>query len=1065
MSQTLQQRIELIASKARWLSIVHGLCWFVVVGVSAAFVFGWIDYALRLDDRGVRVILSAVVAAIVLWSLQRFLLPVMSRRFTKLEVAHQIERQFPQIGDRLSSSLEFLDVDRGEGFESADLRQSVVSETERLAQPLNFQECLDSRATRRSVVACLVLCAGLAIICGLDLESTTLAARRLGVPWSAESWPRWNSLEVVDTPARVALGHDIAIAVRDRRRRLPPEVTLQVLYDGDAEDEVEVVAMQRSEKRFLYQRRNVTRGFKYRAIGGDDDTMAWHELKVVEPVQLAGFDIAVEPQTYTGIAPHTFAAGPVHVFEGSRVSVRGTASRRVEQINLHRFMDDEESVVAAAVADDGVSFAISPDEMATAEAQSGQYWIEMVEADGVVSTTDTRWQWKVVADKPPVVTVTAPPVESYFMATASVPLHVAGTDDLALRNISVVIGGKTIPLFVGPDSVAVRSNSASGAEVRDVARALDLSEFDLQPGDSIELTFAADDYKPQSSESITRVITIISRDDFDYRSQDKQTRLLAKLVEAQRLQRATRSQIGSIETQTRTAGVLSDDDVNRLRASDVQQQQVTRMLSADPGGAAHLIRELIAEIESNNASVPAVVARMNNLAATLITVNRDQLPAVQSDLLRATKLALDANDAANTLEPVLQSIGRQQDGIADELQRMIDQLSQWDDYRRFARNVNEVLKDQQDLTERVRQLPTLGRQMNELSDQERSDLERAAGEQQELAKRVDRLKFEMRRLGEAIRESDPAAAATISSALEASQSTGLSERMRAASDEIGSNQLGNASRSQSDAEAGLQQVLGALTDARGQSGQAGDAVGSNQLAAALAELKSRLARVASRQRTLSDKTSTVVNSSASDEQRLSLRDEQQVLADEVHAIREELKLPKAFEFGMSSVESNLIDAVDGLSRTPLDSTVTTSQQLAMDRMNHLLSALSAEAKTTRSDSATQNPATSGDSTDGVENGDSPALSVEELRLLQSIQLELLERTAQFDQQRSGSRELTDQQQRILERLAREQGELAELLLDAIPPHSSNAVPEGPDMPDPSENNLERLLEEAGIPGF
>ncbi len=1063
MSQSLQQRIDSITRRARQLSLVHGLCWFLAVGVSAAFVFGWIDYFLRLDDRGVRGIISAIVAAIVLWSFRRLMWPVVKRRFTHLEVALQVERQFPQLAGRLSSALEFLRTCRDQPPDSDKLRQSVVSETEVLAGALDFRECLDSQASRRAAIVCIAVVILLAVICGLDTESTTLAARRLVLPWSTESWPRWNSLEVVDTPPRIALGQDIAITVRDRRRRIPKTVTLQVWYDGDTEDEAEVITMQRNGKRFRHQRRNVTRGFQYRAEGGDDDAMEWQRLELVEPVQLTTLDVTVEPPQYAAMSTSQLPAGAIQVLEGSSVSVQGEVNRRVEKINVHLATGDEESVAEAVVATDGLSFAIPADRVSTDEPVVAQYWIEMIEADGVVSVTDARWSWKVIADQRPVVTVTTPAVESYFMASASVPLRVVATDDLAIRSLRLTSGTKTIPLSIGTDSAPQRTNLASGADVRDVTRALDLSEFELQPNDSIELTFIAEDYKQQASEPVTRTTTVISRDDFDYRSQDKQKRLLAKLFEALRLQNATRSQVASLETQVRAAGALSAGDTNRLRASDVQQQQVARMLGEQAGGAAQLVDELISDIESNKAVDSEVSVRMNRLASTLANVNRELMPSLQSDLLRATKLAHGVD------ESLLGAIGATQEAITAELQLMIDQLSQWDDFRRFARGVNELLKQQQALADRVRQLPTLGRSTDELTDQQRADLARAAGEQSDLAKRVDRLKFEMRRLGETVGESDPAAAEALSTAIEQSQSSGLSETMRSASNEISKNQLGNASRSQSDAEAGLERVLDALTDSNGRSEQAND-VEVKQIAAALAELKSRLTQVASQQQALIQETTEFIGLAEPGEQLERLAGDQQRLGGEVHAIREELKLPKAFEFGVSSVHSNMEEAASTLMRQTVVDTVLSSQQRAMNRMKQLLDALDSQAKQSGSTSAAISPASNGDSTVGGADGESGGLSAEELRLLHHIQIELLDRTTQLEQDRPGGDELTEQQRSSLERLAKEQGELAALILEAI--SSGMSKPTNNEMddliegdPTESEDNLNRLLEESGIPSF
>ncbi|MEO8496961.1 MAG: hypothetical protein ABI614_17970, partial [Planctomycetota bacterium] len=896
MSHTIQRQIHAIARRARRLLVVHGLCWFVGVVVAVAFVFGWVDYALRLQDQGVRIILSAALGVILLWSFRRFVFPSLRRRFSDLEVAQRIERRFPQLGDRLSSSLDFLRGDEiANRAESASLQQTVISETEALVRPLKLDECLDPRATRRSLLVCIPLLIAIGSVCAIDLDAASLAARRLAAPWSREAWPRRNSLEFVSPPRRIALGQDFAVEVTDRRGRLPDHATLQFWFDGDEPSELETASMQRGDDRFHYTRGNVTRSFQYRAVGGDDDSMSWQTLEVVEPVRITDFRVTVQPPAYSGIVAADSPGGPIRIWAGSLLAISGKTTRPVQSVRLYTSSGDSTEVLVTEAAVHDSTFASSPLPIDTPG--KGQYWVELSEADGVASGSDTRAGWEVVPDHAPTVAVSSPTTDMHFTATAIVPIRVTATDDLAIQSLRLQIGTTTIPLFVGADAPAARDDLPTQADIREVTHELDLSQFQLAPNDTLELVFIASDYKLQTSDPVTKSITIISREDFDYRSQDKQRLLLARLVEALRLQRATRAQVASLQTQLDSAGSLSEDDASLLRASELQQQQVARLLDANAGGAAQLVAESIASLNSNQLAGSDSASRMERLSKMLDVINRERLPDLQSELVRATKSARLANEEAENVKALLTSVGDRQDAVAVDLQAMIDQLAQWDDYRRFAQDVAKLLRDQQGQSARVGQLPTIGQRFEALSPQQRADLARAAGEQLELARRLDRLQAEMDQLQEKIRQSNPSAAATLAEALREASANAIAEQMRGIGNDVARNRLGNAMQGQSEVEKGLQQVLGALTQSNGPNANEAQPPAPQQLAAVLAQLKTQLGDLTARQQVLLEATSEWQDSGTSSLTPPQMARQQQELVDNTREAREQQPIPKAFAFG------------------------------------------------------------------------------------------------------------------------------------------------------------------------
>ncbi len=810
MAHPLHDQIRAIARQARWLLVWHGLGWFVAVALSVAFALGLADYLLRFQDRGVRIISSLALIGVVLESFRRFVYPAWRRHFTEIEVAQQIERRFPQLGNRLSSAIEFLRVDVAADYAgSPALQRAVVAETESLVRPLDVTECLDRQATRRSLRVAIPLLLIVGGVCLLDLDSAARAARRMAIPWSSETWPRRHSLEFVTPPPRLAAGQDFIVELVDRHGQLPEHADIQFWVEGDAPEEIESQPLTRVDDRLVYRRESVTRSFKYRARGGDDDTMDWLTLEVVEPARVEDFSVRVQPPTYSGIAPSEISGGTIRVLESSDIQMTGRVTRPVVAVTFHLQLGEDVRSIEAALDTDGQGFTLS--NLPTDLPGTGQYWLALVEADGVVSGQDTRQDWQIVPDLPPSLTWKQPSEDMVYTPSGLVSLEVAASDDLALQRVELRFEDKSIPLFVGGDEPPARLDWPNDAEQRELMHVLDLSTLQLEPNDAIELRCVARDYKQQESPLIRRVISVISAEEFEYRLQDRQKLLLQRLVEALRLQRATRSQTDSLRNPGDKPASPSAATVGLLQASELQQRQVERLLADQHGGAQQMIDSLLASLASNQVSGHESQDRLQLLARSLEQINREWLPTIFSDLSRTARLFKGDTAELSGVEPLLASVARGQDAMIESLQAMIDQLAQWDDYRRFARDVARLLHEQQDVSAAARSLTTFGRRLDDLSELERGELQRVSEQQVELARRFERLAGEMQALSGQLSDTDPLASATLGAALRAARERAVADRMRQGGTEVARNQLGNAVRSQSEAESGLTRVLGELT--------------------------------------------------------------------------------------------------------------------------------------------------------------------------------------------------------------------------------------------------------------
>lgn len=176
-------------------------------------------------------------------------------------------------------------------------------------------------------------------------------------------------------------------------------------------------------------RENVLRPFAYRIEGGDDRSMPWRDVQVVEPPAIASIFVRLIPPSYTRW-PTSQGERHIRALKGTTVQITGLATKPLQSAVLH-----VEGVASAParLGDHGRAF--------TAEftlEKSGSYWFVLTDREGIEGGGDDRWEIHAIADAPPTVVIEQPTANLSVTARAVVPVRVAVKDDLAIRDIVLV---------------------------------------------------------------------------------------------------------------------------------------------------------------------------------------------------------------------------------------------------------------------------------------------------------------------------------------------------------------------------------------------------------------------------------------------------------------------------------------------------------------------------------------------------------------------------------------------------------------------------------------------------
>lgn len=599
--------------------------------------------------------------------------------------------------------------------------------------------------------------------------------------------------------------------------------------DDQGRTQAETAPAQHLGERIRLRRENVTRSFEYRVEAGDDLRMPWIPVEVLEAPRIERHRAWIEPPGYSGL-PGQPAETLVRGLVGSRLKITAEANRPLASAELCsekvrtpcRITGPERRTIE-------VDFAVE---------QSRVYWFELADADGLAGVDATRWDVRAVPDAAPAVTIERPAANLFVTPQATVPLRASAKDDLAVRRIDLVYlhdgaeGGaaQKLPLYqrAGPagGQAAAPPAAQQAGELRAIEYDWRLGTLGLRPGSQIAFHVEAADDLPQTGQSETRHINIITPEELAERIAGRQSLILAELARVLEMQRQCRRQVADLEIRLEENARFDQPEVDQLRGAELNQREVHRSLTSRGEGVPVHVVGLLADLDNNGVDNADVRNRMEDILARLDQLDRQHLPAITFHLtaaIKAAQIELEQQPgkggperAAENAGPPLGAAGKEQETVIAALEELLGELAQWENYRQFHRQLAQVLREQKDLIGQTATLArnTLGKNLRDLSPQETAELRIQARRQAELARQFSRIEDEMRRGAAQLQASEPAAAETVTQALAEARRRSIAAEMHAAGEDLGANRMAQAGNRQKEVAEGLERLLDILSNRR-----------------------------------------------------------------------------------------------------------------------------------------------------------------------------------------------------------------------------------------------------------
>jgi hypothetical protein len=840
----LSQKIAVLQRQLVWRRRAVGACWIVATAITATFALGVIDYFVRFNDPGLRIMATGALVAAVAWATYRWWYLPQQQRLAPLAVARRVEARFPQLHDSLASAVEFLQQsEHDETAGSAQLRRLVIAEASNNVEGLPLDDVVERGPLRKATIWLATTVAVIAVCLILDASAVGTALVRLATPLGGTQWPRQHHLEFREVPTQLAAGQALELDLIDKAGNLPDDVTIEYAVSRNSGRDVSSEPMKRVGDTMVARRENVTQTFAFRAKGGDDDTMPWHLVEVKELPRLSTMSITIHPPAYSGL-PTSSAERHLNVIAGTGIEVSGTTS---EPIRAARILHDHGDPIAATITADnagheGRAFHIDPKQWIAT--QSGPYRLELV-GEGDLAGVVGQWNLRVEPDSPPSVSWQRPADDLYVLPKAVVPIEIVVKDDLAIQRVDLTYDRNDksesqraarpkeppISLYRGPDKPEMKpaNDGNTRGESRVVEYSWDLAQLQLPAGAVLTVEAEAGDYRPGIGRTVgPRRFSIITADELETRLADRQLQIARQLERALVIERKTREDVNRLQIQLRDAGGFTQRDRLTLQTAEPNQKNVSRMLVDPAEGVPPLAGAILNEIATNRLENSEMSETMNRLAAELKRLSTGPLSDAERELTSSRKAveSISPNkDAAeniplpitatqlDALSRLLGTVANSQDDVIATLERLVSELSGKTDYRRLVRQITELREDQiahEKTTRGEIGVESLPLEISELSRAQRANLNKAAAGQTAIAGRFAKIEQNMDQLARQLTDDRDAMAGTLSDAVTLSRQRSIGTHMQQTATDLSENRVGQALEREHHIADDLQQLLSLL---------------------------------------------------------------------------------------------------------------------------------------------------------------------------------------------------------------------------------------------------------------
>ena len=456
-----------------------------------------VDWLMPLPSP-VRIALLTVGVGVTGYLLYKYLVQPLRASLTLRDIALNVERNHPDLEDRLVSAIEFGNREPTDPIE-AHMLQRLLEDTTQRTEGIDFKATIDHRRTRKHVgIAALVFvgCCVLSLLFPKEIHTSLL---RVFTPWEKTDPILTTHLTVEPGNARILRGKSLPIHVTVTGKSAEKVVlTYQNTHESDpTTSEVETTQQQinmlrnPSDKRgFAYEIFNIDADMEY-DIGANEITSERYTVEVFDMPRVTEISVAYTYPAYTRLKPVVqTGTGDIQAVVGTRAALKIVTNKAIQTASI--VLSPQPTVSDSQrfpIAINGNTLTTTIDVVA-----DGRYTIELLCIDGFNNEIPIEYNIKAIPDTAPEVVIKEPGRDIKTTKLGEVEIIAEATDDYGIAELK-------LRYHIGADElqeVTLNANAPPLSAIEEratddsfVHRVLDgsytfyIEEFDVEPGDVI----------------------------------------------------------------------------------------------------------------------------------------------------------------------------------------------------------------------------------------------------------------------------------------------------------------------------------------------------------------------------------------------------------------------------------------------------------------------------------------------------------------------------------------------------------------------------------------------------
>lgn len=573
-SPSLGSRVHTVWRRTQRNHLASGLLTFLRWGIPLFLVGMTLDWLVDLPPLARLVLLLVIIGLPLTRAWKSWWNQV--KRFDASRTARAIEEKEGGLESLLATAIDLQKNGPTPGT-SASLWEATRRKAEEAAAELDPARIVTFGNLVRPAAIALALAFIILVFALVNGSFLQAGLARIFNPWTLAAYP---------TNTRIDPGPGDLVVKQGDRTTLTigisgdiPETATLLLQTGEGEPrELELPV---TDGQCHYLLASASRDFRYRIEAGDART-PWFNVAVIPAPRIDSVAVELDFPDYLDRENETREALTLSVPESTGIHWDLTLDRPVRSAVLHR---DDQPPVPLELLDQGTRLILDE----KVEASRG-YSFSWVEKDNGFEFTSPRFFLQVSSDQAPQVEITSPSSNLNALLGRKLDLALRARDDHGLGTTRITYRVNLRPAKTVPLAQPVRSGEGEQTLAWDYREALP----DLKIGDTVSFFVeVADHYPgpdgPHLARSETRRLTFLSREDYLEQIQRKQDRLLTRVRNIYRQERAAHELV-------RTLNPANGEFRQTCQLEAIRQEMLREQLKE----TAREVQALLDDLAANN---------------------------------------------------------------------------------------------------------------------------------------------------------------------------------------------------------------------------------------------------------------------------------------------------------------------------------------------------------------------------------------------------------------------------------------------------------------------------------